>query len=188
MIPFSDKWESMITVLGKEKCIQVLERTIKDFIEMERARFLIRSLRMSFEGFLESPRMLLREAPEVEVIRERDIEVAEYLKNKEALLLKNSYIAHLILHDICMLSGESREQTQKMISNMESEKELAYLEGRNSETNSLFKGNRLKEFLPKYADIEYFFTGMFVENLLWNKKTIEKPKRKVETSDFEVEY
>lgn len=56
-------------------------------------------------------------------------------------------------------------------------------------SDPLFKGERLKEFFPKYANIEYFFTGMFVENLLWNEKVVKKaseePKPKI--SDFEVE-
>jgi hypothetical protein len=56
-------------------------------------------------------------------------------------------------------------------------------------SNPLFKGGRLKEFFPKFASIEYFFTGMFVENLLWTEKKIEKleeePKPKI--ADFEVE-
>lgn len=188
VFPFSDKWKPMITILGKEKCIQALERTVKDFIEIRRARFLLGPLKMKFEGFLESPRMLLREVPEVQVIRERDMQVAQYLMGREFTILRDSYIAYLALQDIRTLSGESREETERMIPEMESEKELAYLERRDTDTNSIFKHKRLKEFLPKYAGLEYFFTGMFVKNLLWNERIIEKAKEEATTSDFEVEF
>jgi len=63
-----------------------------------------------------------------------------------------------------------------------SEKELAYFEKRKTSQDSLFKGKRLADFLPKYTSIEYFFTGMFVETLLWHEKSAEK-----ESHDFDVE-
>jgi DNA-binding MarR family transcriptional regulator len=188
LIPFSTLWESMTRGLGEEKCIMALEKTVREFVDIRRAKFRIRPMRLKFEGFLESPRILMRRAPEVDVIREMDTEVARYLKSEEALLLKNSHIAYFIVHDIRTLSGESRESIGKMIPKLKSEKELAYLEGRNVETDSLFRGDRLREYIPKYASVEYFFTGMFVENLLWNEKIVEKAKEETETPDFEVEF
>lgn len=187
LIPFSTLWKSMTKKLGEKKCIMALEKTVKEFVDIGKAKFRIRPMKLKFEGFLESPRMLMREAPEVDTIREIDTDIAQYLRSKEALLLKNSYIAYLIVHDIPTLSGESRETIEKMISKLESEKELAYLEDRNVGTDLLFKGDRLREYIPKYASIEYFFTGMFVKNLLWNKRVIQKKTDK-KPSDFEVEY
>lgn len=188
LVPFFSKWDEIESKLGKEKCKNALEQTVRDFVEIKRVKFQARSLRLKFEGFLESPKMFMRKAPEVDTIREIDTDVAQYLRSKEALLLKNSYIAYLIVHDIRTLSGESKESIGKMISKLESEKELAYLEGRNVETDLLFKGDRLREYIPKYAGIEYFFTGMFVESLLWNEKIVQKAKEETKPPDFEVEF
>jgi len=187
VFPFSNKWESMVTVLGKEKCLQALERTIKDFVEIRRARFLLRPLK-KFEGFLESPKMMDREVPHAEVTREKDSDVSHFLNSKDGTLLKKSYIAYLIVHDIDRLSGESKEQAERIISKLESEKELTYLEGRRTDANLLFNGSKLKEFLPEHTDLEHFFTGMFVKNLLWNEKIVEKKKEEPKTPDYEVEF
>lgn len=187
MIPFSDKWDSMENQLGREKCMKALEQTVQDFVDILQAKFQTRHLNLVFEGFLESPPMLMRGIPEdVVITRERDNDAAKYLESKEALALRNSYIAYLAVHDIRILFGASREETEELLPGLESENELAYFEKRQVGVNPLFKGNRLKEFFPKYASIEWFFTGMFVKNLLWHKKAIEKQKNKI--YDFEVEY
>jgi len=188
LVPFFSKWDEIKSKLGEEKCKNALERTVRDFVEIRRVKFQVRSLRLKFEGFLESPKMFMREAPEVDIIREIDTDVAQYLRSKEALLLKKSYIAYLIVHDIHRLSGESKERVKQIVSKLESEKELAYLESKQTEANLLFKDNRLKEFVPENADIGHFFTGMFVKNLLWNEKIIEKKKEEAKASDYEVEF
>jgi len=188
LVPFFSKWDEIKSKLGKEKCKNALEQTVMDFVEIRRVKFQVRSLRLKFEWFLESPKMFMREAPEVDTIREIDTDVAQYLRSKEALLLKKSYIAYLIVHDIHRLSGESKERVKQIVSKLESEKELAYLESKQTEANLLFKDNRLKEFVPENADIGHFFTGMFVKNLLWNEKIIEKKKEEAKASDYEVEF
>lgn len=188
VIPFSSQWHIITNKLGREKCGNALEQTTKDFVEIAKVRFHLRRLGMEFEGFLESPRMLMRKVPESNVVKEKDIEVAKYLESKEAQLLRDSYIAYLIVHDIKELSWESKEETEKLLAGLESERELACLEERQGNPDPLFKGKRLREFLPKYAGIEYFFTGMFVNNLLWVKKKIEKVVEEPIKTDFEVEY
>jgi len=117
----------------------------------------------------------------------RDEDITKYLRGKEAASLRDAYIAYLITKDIQRLSRESKDDVKRLLNELESEKELAYFEKRQVGPNPIFKGGRLKEFLPKYAGIEYFFTGMFVENLLWSKKAVKKAKE-TKTSDFEVEF
>jgi hypothetical protein len=107
------------------------------------------------------------------------------LKSNEALVLRNSYIAYLAVHNIWQLSGKNFRDIESHNS-LKSETELAYFENRQIDSNPLFKGDRLLEFFPKYASIEYFFTGMFVENLLWNKKPVKETKE-AKIPDFEVE-
>jgi hypothetical protein len=52
------------------------------------------------------------------------------------------------------------------------EKELAYLENRKIADNPLFT-KRLFKFFPKYSELNYYFTGMFVNNLLWNQNQVD---------------
>ncbi|MHA2347732.1 MAG: hypothetical protein ACXACP_13515, partial [Candidatus Hodarchaeales archaeon] len=66
---------------------------------------------------------------------------------------------------------------------LDSEKELAYFEKRETGSNHLFRGNRLKEYFPKYAGIEFFFTGLFTEKFLWKEVTIDKKDIKY---DYEI--
>jgi DNA-binding MarR family transcriptional regulator len=186
-IPFAEQWDSMTRQLGAERTEKALELTVRNF-QVSRVRFRLRSLGMEFEGFLESPKVLSFANEEEEVIIGEDREVREYLKTKEAEILRLAYIAYLVVHDIKKLSWESKEETEKLLAGLDSEKELAYLEERQGNPNTLFKGKRLREFLPKYAGIEYFFTGMFVNNLLWVKKKIEKVVEEPTKADFVVEY
>jgi len=186
MIPFSDKWNSMVTLLGEERCFETLEQTVKDFVDIRRVKFLIRPLKMTFEGFLESPKILFASIEEEDFVLERDEVVTTYLKGKTARILRNAYVAYLAVNDIRKLCWKSKEELEKLLSKLESEKELAYFEKRQVGSNPLFKEGRIKEFLPRYSGIEWFLTGMFVKNLLWHKRAIEKQENKI--YDFEVEF
>ena len=185
MIPFLRNWDSLVSEL-KDKCARALEDTLNGFFNITETRFRIRPLKLKFEGFLESSKNLLpnpfREENE-SFILVRDEDAAGYLRKEEALTLRNSYIAYLIMKDIERLSFESKEEVQRLLAKLDSEKELAYFEKRQVGSNPLFKNGRLKEFLPEYSGIEYLITGMFVKNLLW-KKIAEKPKET--THDYEI--
>lgn len=188
LIPISEQWKSMTNVLGEAKCMRALEQTVDDFIEIQVLRFRVSPLKIDFQGYLESPPEIMRENLEdCEILMERDEKVAKYLETKEGSLLKNSYIAYLIVNDIKTLSRKSREQIGRLLPTLESEKELAYFEKREVGYYPLFKGGRLKEFLPDYANMDYFFIGMFVRNLLWTKKAVPKQEAK-EEYDYEIEY
>lgn len=135
-------------------------------------------MHLKFEGFLKRDGFIRASHPEYARVEK----VSKYLKSNEALVLRGSYIAYLAMENISQLSGKSFRDIESYDS-LESETELAFLENRQVDSNPLFKGERLLEFLPRYACIEYFFTGTFVENLLWNKK----PTKEAKASDFEVE-
>jgi GTP cyclohydrolase II len=185
-IPFAQQWDSMMRELDKERMVKALEQTLENF-HVQKVKFLLRPLKMEFIGFLESPKVLFIYTERENHMYVRDEDVAEYLKNKTARILRNAYIAYLAVNDIKKMSWESKEELEKLLTKLESEKELAYFERRQVGSNPLFKGGRIKEFLPRYSGIEYFFTGMFVENLLWNERAIQK-KTDEKPPDFEIEY
>jgi len=186
-IPFAEQWNSILKHLGEERVTKALELTFKGF-HVDKVKFHVRSLKMEFEGFLETDLILSSLTSQSEqVIRQRDKEVERYLKRNEALILKNSYIAYLAAQDIDFLSGRDETEVESLLDKLESEEELALLEEKEGIRSQLFKGKRLKEFLPRYADVEYFFTGRFVKNLLWQESVvIQKSNNK--PSPFEVEY
>jgi hypothetical protein len=181
LIPLFTNWELMTKQLGTEKCNKAFNETITDF-KLSKAKFRIRPINLAFHGFLKNSGFTKALTPEYERVEK----VSEYLKSNEALVLRNSYIAYLAVHNIRQLSGKNLRDI-KSHNSLESEVELAYFENRQISSNPLFKGDRLLELFPKYASIEYFFTGIFVENLLWNERVIHK-KIDEKTPDFEVEY
>jgi hypothetical protein len=186
MIPFSDKWDSIVTVFGEEKCLETLELTLKNF-QVNNVRFRIKPLAIEFEGCLEGVKVLQTENEKEKFRLERNKTVADYLKSNDARILRESYIAYLALNDIKKLSFTEKRKLDATLSKLGSERELAYFENRQlSSSNSLFKGGRIKEFLQGYSGIEYFFTGMFVNNLLWDRKNVERHKEY--TNEFDIEY
>jgi hypothetical protein len=174
LIVCARQWHTMREQIGENRCLEALEKTINCCINVLKAKFYIRLPKLEFDGYLNQHYPSYRER---EVLLERDMKTSEYLKTKEALVLRNSYISYLAVHDMFELSKKNAGQVKKLLQTLESEKELAYFEKRKTNQTSLFKGERLKEFFPKYASIEYFFTGMFVETLLWNEKPAEKESR-----------
>jgi hypothetical protein len=171
----------------KERCKRAFAKTVKEFVDIQNVELRVPSASLVFDGFLKRNTPTNSAEVETKVVRERDNEMARCLEKKEMSTLRDCYIAYLAVKDIYQLPEETAEDV-RFFEGLESEKELAYLEGRNINADLLFKGNRLREFLPKYAGIEYFFTGMFVENLLWNEKPARKAKEETRTPDFEVEF
>lgn len=60
-----------------------------------------------------------------------------------------------------------------------SEKVLVIFEKRRPSANPLFPKERLREFLPEYANVEYVFTASLINRLLWKapeKQTSEEKK------------
>jgi hypothetical protein len=168
LIPLPEQLNSLSDDL-KERCKRAFAKTVKEFVDIQDVELRVPSASLVFGGFLKRNTPTNRAEVETKVVGERDNEVAKCLEKREMSTLRDCYIAYLAVKDIYQLPEETAEDVG-FFEGLESEKELAYLEGRNTSADSLFKGNRLRGVLPKYAGIEYFFTGMFVENLLWNKE------------------
>jgi len=181
-LPFSRNWEILNKKLGQGFVYNTLEQTVKNFSNIRQAVFKFRPIGLEFQGFIEDT---FTSGDLVKVLKRKNEKAARFLKTREASTLRSSYIAYLAVHDLMILRKQNRKDIEGLLPNLHSEKELAYFGGRQVSTNSLFDGDRLKEFFPKYADIEFFLTGMFVEKLLWHEITV---KKKHENHDFEVDY
>lgn len=182
LLPLSENWASLSENLGNEKVIDALNRAVENCYGLSKAKFRIRTLELEFEGFLRNEHLWKMEK---ETVKEKDMAVWKFLQNNEGTVLRNSYIAYLAVHNILQLSKRSRREAEKLLSTLKSERELAHLENREINARPLFRDDRLKEFFPKYADMKFFFTGMFVEKLLWHEKEINT---KPEKYDFDVEF
>jgi hypothetical protein len=178
-----ETWYMLAKKLDGGKVESGLDLAVRDFVDLNKVRFRANPIGLEFEGFLKHD-FGLRENVSGKVCIERNSDMAELLRSKEVSFLRDSYIAHLAVHDFPKLKDKKRKQIDKLLPHLDSESELAYFEGREVSSDPLFKGNRLKEFFPKYASAEYFLIGMFVENLLWQKRHVE---RKHEIYDFEVD-
>jgi hypothetical protein len=164
LMPFLKYWEKIVTRSPSAR--EVLWKTINNFYEIQEAEFQIKDLGLKFRAFLERDSIL--DSMEYTILKAnyRNNNLTDYLVHNEEL--KKSYIAYLSLLDIRSLSKVSNLGNKDQLQLLKSEQEYAVLEGI-LKTDGLFQGGLLKEFFPKYGKIEYFFTGMFIFNLMWEK-------------------
>jgi hypothetical protein len=193
LLLFANKWDFLTKNLGvdvgEQKCYRALAQTLEDFVGIHKVSFSVKPQELKFEGYLEVPASLLMFGkPKGKFSLFRDEQVDTLLKSEELNQLLNSYIAYLIANDIRRLSLCSQAEVPECLSSLESEREFAYFKPKTAKSGSLFKGNLLKGFVPDYASLAQFFTGMFVKNLLWVSKAIVEPEVKIreKTSDYEV--
>jgi hypothetical protein len=183
LFPFSHLWKTLETKFGKDLCFSALEKTIKNFHALEKIVYVKSPDKFQFEAFNHKySEVDLSMMPVSELfwlmfqrsdskIKTQKADIAcDFLKEKEACLLRQSYIAYLAAQDMTKLVDLDNKSYDNRLPQLKSEKELADFEQREVMANPLFKGKRLNEFFPKYSGIEYFFTGMFVNNLLWNNQ------------------
>ena len=99
--------------------------------------------------------------------------------------LRNAYIAYLAREDIlAYLMGKLRLDS---LEDWWSEKELARMENREIQEKPLFLNQRLHEIFPRFASMEFLFTGMLMDTLLWKKREVKrKPIFPMEKDGFRV--
>jgi len=179
LVPFLPLWKTMTKTLGEAMCLEELERTAKNFFALEKTKLKIDAFDLEVEGYLQTVPPLWMKTKESEYYDrfaqrckgERNQKIVNFIKKPENMMLLKSYIAYLAIHDLNEISKLSQEETIKVQSKLDSEKELSYLEEREIGTNSIFSKERLQEFYTNYSRIEYFFTGMFMDNLIWSKNS-----------------
>lgn len=180
-LPFSENWKSLIKKLGMGVVYSALEQAVKKCENLRKGFFRIRNLSLEFQGFVERMFILVELS---KVLKDKNEKTARILQTEEYSILRNSYIAYLAVYDLLNLERNSKN-SEELIPELDSEKELAFFEKREVGSGSLFRGERLREFFPKYASLEFFLTGMFVENLLWHKIGIKATNSR---NDFDVKF
>ncbi len=194
LVPFVDFWDFIIKNLkdGEKKCFMALAKTIKDFSGIRKVRFVAKPQKAEFNGYLETGILDLRTyGDQTNVTIERDEQVANLLKNDKLASLVQAYLAYLITKDIERMSNIGGKNSLEKASILDSEREFAYFRPERANHVSLFRDGVLNDYVPKFATLEYFFTGLFVKNLLYVETRKEEPKieQKVipENNDYKIE-
>jgi hypothetical protein len=161
--------------------------TIWEFYELRKVRFTINHLNMSFEGYLENQnRFLNKRLQYMDSNSHKNPQIEDCLEKEEATLYRNAYIAYLAMNDINILSEAKKETPIFYADLLISELELAEFEKREVGSKFLFDGERPKEFFPKYCDLQSFFVGMFIRNLLWGPMKEDSGLEVKNTRDYEI--
>jgi hypothetical protein len=157
VFPFYSLWISMIEQLGEDRVINALAKTTKDIQQTEVAVLRVQSHRI--DGYL----------PCEEVTRQhkrRDKDAAEFLLREDSSTLRASYLAYLMLQDVRKLNKQKLESMNKSLPEPFSQTEVTFFES-NGIPLGLTSTEEYQDFLKKHFTLESLFTGMFVENLLW---------------------
>jgi hypothetical protein len=174
LIPFCPLWKGMVKQVG-DKCLDRLSMTVKNFYVGEKTFSKIEPLELEVETFPNYS----GECTDRIYHFERDNVVVDYLRSEEATLLREAYISYLINEDLNLLSQMGADEVKQNLPKLKSVKEYAFFENGQKIGAYLFSRKGLAMFFPKYSGIEYFFAGMFVNNLLWNEKQTTEDKEKV---------
>jgi hypothetical protein len=167
-LPFAKYWSEIVQVIGKNIVRQGLARTVSQQIFRNPAE--IEKINLEFDSFLVNPRPTFPQT----VKNKLNKDFVNFLENN--LELRNSYISYLATHDIFFLTSEKKwSEIDSYLSKLESEKALAFFEKRNIHDKPIFiSEKRLREFFPRFATVEYFFTGMLMEKLLLKENRVDE--------------
>jgi hypothetical protein len=169
LIPFCPLWKGMKEQIGI-KCLSRLTFTVKNFCVDEKTCFRIEPLDIEVATY---PNYSGESTDKIYYF-EKDKMVADFLKNEEATLLREAYISYLINEDFNLLHTMKSDGVKQNLPQLKSVKEYAFFGYDDACNMSLFSKEGLSKVFPKNYKIEYYFTGMFVNNLLWDKKSKDK--------------
>jgi len=168
LIPFCHLWHNMVLQIGSE-CLDRLEFTVNNFYVGDKTSFKIEPLELRIETYLNYSGELFNG---VFFPRKARQLVISYLQSEEGVLLREAYIAYLIAEDFQKLCNLNETEIRTKLPKLKSVTEFAILEKNENASTFLFSSKGLSRFFPKCESIEYYFTGMFVFNLLWEKKPL----------------
>lgn len=160
LLPFAKHWNEIVRIVGKKTAHQSVADTIQH--QIFRYPVNVGEINLKFDSFLIEPNPAF---PKISK-KKQDIGLADFVSRSPEL--RNSYITYLAVHDILYLTSQDKWSERDLhLENFESEKALAFFEKRDIGSKPLFVSEtRLKEFLPKFGTVEYFFTGLLMEKLL----------------------
>jgi hypothetical protein len=165
LLPFSSHWGNIQQILGKEVLYSGLLETCNIIGAI--LNFYIKNPAIEFTSFI--PNILKNNGIFISGDRSKskniqhDNEILKYIKkNKD---LREILQSHLVLKDLFYSYHGYKDNVPN--NNWNSEKMSAFFEDRNISDNQIFKNRRFGEFFPKYADIKYSFTGLFLDGFIW---------------------
>lgn len=168
LLPFSEYWTEIVQIVGQNVASQGLREAV--YQQIYRSSSKIKQIDLEFEHFLVEPRPIF---PQI-VERKLNKDFINFLSKN--LVLRNSYVSYLATHDIFFLTSQEKlSEIDSRPDDLESEKALAFFEERNIQSKPFFTSwTHLKEFFPRFATIEYFFTGMLMEKLLFKENRVDE--------------
>jgi len=171
LVPFCPLWVGLVKQIGN-KCLETLEMTVTNFYIDDKTPLQIEPLGLNVETYPNYSGEITDKPIFIER-NEKDPVVANYLKKKEAVLLTEAYIAYLLNEDFNLLHEINPDKVEQKLSELKSFKEYDFFENEDRQYKQFFSEENLAKFFPKYSGIEYYFKGMFVNNLLWYDKRTE---------------
>jgi hypothetical protein len=181
LLPFLNSQEQLEKCVGKRNFYKALKKTVLGLEGVKEKKTKVTGRKglewLEFTIFVESPEKVISPLSHEEFRQncEKGNKLRRFLGSNEAVDLRNSYITYLAMRDLETLkrldTKDCDDLLPKLLSNLRSEKELAYFEKRQIGEVSLFRSRRFADFFPKYCTLECFFTGIFIHNLLWEENS-----------------
>ncbi|MCW4024527.1 MAG: hypothetical protein NWF01_05780 [Candidatus Bathyarchaeota archaeon] len=168
VIPFCSLWKKIPKDLS-DKFVERLASTVSNFYLLDKGVVQNKCLDLPLEVYVKDSGDKCSQCRLTYTLLEKDDGVEKFLRTEAATMLRESYLACLFSEDLIGLSGLSDEKTLEKLPKLKSVTEALSF-GFIKSPSELFTHEFLK-FFAKYAGVEYFFTGIFVDNWLWDKKS-----------------
>ena len=165
ILPLSKHWNELTQVVGEN----ILHKSVTETVSWDTYKQIFRSqvkkdeINFQFYVFFTKPRPVV---PEIKIQQILHGNFGILLSRNDEL--RNSYVYYLAAHDIAFLKSKSLlSEIDTQLEKLESERVLAMFERREVNEKPLFKPRtHLMQFLERYGSIEYFFTGMVIEEII----------------------
>lgn len=168
LVPFCSLWYEMVQEIGEE-CMDRFSTTVDNFYVGDKVSLKIEPLGLEIKSYQNYSGELVEG---VFFPRSNRQLVVNYLGKEESIMLREAYIAYLVSEDFKRLGNMDESEIRSRIPRLKSVTELENLE-KSRESFHLFSEKGLSRFFPKYESIGYFFTGLFIFNLLWEKRQVD---------------
>jgi hypothetical protein len=101
---------------------------------------------------------------------EKDPMVENILKKDKAIQLREAYYSYLLSTDILKLGSITEKKFEETTGKLKSLEEMRNFEGKKVDPYELLSNEGLNRYYPRHDNIDYFYTGFFINNLLWSKR------------------
>jgi hypothetical protein len=161
-------WALMVKELDRTICLKALIETLQYNHMVSKQLTTIKPIELELEVFIAYSD---ERAFNAEGSFEKDTMVESFLKKAEAIPLKEAYYCYLLNEDIYRLGRVAEKEFEIAINGLKSVREISSFEGKKIKPYQLFSNEGLAQFFPKNSNIDLFYTGLFINNLLWSIKS-----------------